>query len=405
MNHVTHDRNSRIAALVAAQPAGHCLSQALYNDEDVFQADVERIFMRHWLYAGHVSQAEKPGDFFLFEVAGESIIVVRGRDGALSALANVCRHRGSRVCLKQNGNARLFVCPYHAWSYDLQGALVAAREMPEGFDKAAHGLKRLHLRVAQGLIFVSLAESPLDFSGAAEMFDGAYGPYGWGEAKVAHAQSYAIDANWKLAVENYLECYHCAASHKEYSKLHALERPLHEIEKLNAAMQARTCALGVDVRSVDDWVGSHTGRPPRFSFRYSLYDGVETGAAGGKLAAPLMGAFKASDGGVTSTHFGPASFFVAYADHGVIYRISPKSRGRTEMDVIWLVRADAVEGRDYERDALTWMWRVTTEADKKITQDNQAGVNSRFYRPGPYAAMEPNASRYAAWYLGELARG
>ena len=228
--------------------------------------------------------------------------------------------------------------------------------------------------------------------------------YGWADADIARRETYSIDANWKLAVENYLECYHCGPAHKEYSQLHALEKPLREIEGMNKAMHARTCAMGIDVRSGGDWAGSDTGREAVFSFRYALYDGVKTGAPGGLPVAPLMGAFKDYDGGVTSTHFGPASFFVAYADHGVIYRIVPKGPRRTEMELIWLVRAGAAEGRDYNLADLTWMWRVTTEADKKITEDNQAGVNSRFYTPGPYAVMEPNAARYAAWYLGELSR-
>ena len=397
------DAPAKIAGLIARQPKGHALLGGLYNDPDVYSADLEKIFARHWLYAGHISQVAEPGDFFTYTVAEESVIVARGRDGVLRAMANVCRHRGSRVCLKPEGNARLFVCPYHAWSYDLSGALVSAREMGGAFDKSAHGLKQVHLRVAAGLIFISLAEEPLSFDHAGAVIAGAYDPYGWADAKIAHRETYTIDANWKLAVENYLECYHCAPAHKEYSELHALEKPLREIEAMNRLMHARTCAMGIDVRSEDDWASSRTGREAIFSFRYALYEGVKSGAPKGMPVAPLMGAFRDYDGGVTSAHFGPASFFVAYSDHGVVYRIVPKGPRRTEMELIWLVRADAVEGRDYKLADLTWLWRVTTEADKKITEDNQAGVNSRFYAPGPYAVMEPNAARYAAWYLGELA--
>ena len=140
-------------------------------------------------------------------------------------------------------------------------------------------------------------------------------------------------------------------------------------------------------------------------FRYALYDGVKTGSEDGSPLAPLMGEFTDYDGGVTSTHFGPASFFVAYADHGVIYRFMPLTVSTSAMEVIWLVRGDAREGVDYDRDKLTWLWRVTSEADKRITEDNQAGVNSRYYTPGPYAPMESNAKRYIAWYLGRGGKG
>jgi phenylpropionate dioxygenase-like ring-hydroxylating dioxygenase large terminal subunit len=320
-------------------------------------------------------------------------------------LANVCRHRGSRICLKSEGRASMLVCPYHAWAYNLDGSLRSARYMAGDFDAKSHGLKSIHLRVVEGLVLISFAEHPLDLGHAEAALHAAYGPYGWGNAKVAHRELYPIQANWKLAVENYLECYHCGPAHKEYSKLHALEQPAEQIAGLNAAMKARTCALGVEVGTITRWLPSSSGEPPIMCFRYALYDGVKTGSEDGSPLAPLMGEFTDYDGGVTSTHFGPASFFVAYADHGVIYRFMPLTVSTSAMEVIWLVRGDAREGVDYDRDKLTWLWRVTSEADKRITEDNQAGVNSRYYTPGPYAPMEPNAKRYIAWYLGEVARG
>jgi Rieske 2Fe-2S family protein len=396
--------DAKIAQLVARQPPDHCLEQAFYTDPEIFEADIERLFIRQWLCAGHESGAPRPGDYFLYEMAGESIIIVRGPDMRLRALANVCRHRGSRICLKSEGRASVLVCPYHAWAYNLDGSLRSARRMPADFDARAHGLKSIHLRVIEGLVLICLAETPLDLGPAEAALRAAYGPYGWASAKVARRQLYPIAANWKLAVENYLECYHCGPSHKEYSKLHALEQPLEEIAGLNAAMEARTRSLGVNVGTIARWLASSSGEPPIFGFRYALYDGIKTGSEDGEPLAPPMGAFSGYDGGVTSTHFGPASFFVAYADHGVIYRFMPLTVSTCAMEVIWLVRGDSVEGVDYDVDKLTWLWRVTTEADKRITEDNQAGVASRFYVPGPYAPMEANARRYVAWYLGEVAR-
>ena len=396
---------AKISALLASQPPAHSLLQGFYNDPDVFAADLERLFGRHWLCAGHASSAPEPGDYFLYEMAGESIIVIRGQDRELRAFANVCRHRGSRICLKSDGRASVLVCPYHAWAYNLDGSLRSARFMPADFDKGAHGLRSIALRVIAGLVLICFADDPLDLTQTEAALLAAYGPYDWESAKVAHRQLYPIQSNWKLAVENYLECYHCGPSHKEYSKLHALEQPLEQIAELNAAMEARTCALGVQVGTVNRWLPSTSGEPAIMSFRYALYDGVKTGSEDGSPLAPLMGAFKDYDGGVTSTHFGPASFFVAYADHGVIYRFMPLTVSTCAMEVIWLVRGDAREGVDYECEKLTWLWRVTSQADKRITEDNQAGVNSRFYVPGPYAPMEPNAKRWISWYLGELARG
>jgi Rieske 2Fe-2S family protein len=394
---------ARIAEIVRRQPKAHSLDQALYNSPDAFHHDMERIFFRHWILAGHESSAPKPGDWFLHEIANESIIVVRGKDERLRAFVNVCRHRGSRICGDVSGHGSVLVCPYHAWSYELDGSLRAARHMPVGFNKSAHGLKPCHLEIIEGLVFISLAEAPLSLDKVRSALSAACGAYGWGRARVAHRETYVLEANWKLAVENYLECYHCTPAHPEYSRLHALEQPLHQITHLNTAMEARTRALGVRIPPIDHRVGSRTGEASVFIFRYALYEGVKTGAPNGEPVAPLMGAFTDYDGGVTSTHFLPSSFFIAYPDHGVLYRFVPLAPSSCALELSWLVRGDAREGEDYDLEKLTWLWRVTTQADKWITENNQKGVNSRFYEPGPYAPVEPNAIAWIAWYLDEIA--
>jgi phenylpropionate dioxygenase-like ring-hydroxylating dioxygenase large terminal subunit len=397
------DSNDRVAELLARQPLDCSLLQPFYGDAEIFARDLERVLFRHWLCAGHASQAARPGDYFLVEMATESVIVLHGGDGVLRAFANVCRHRGSRICSQPAGNARFLVCPYHGWTYGLDGALLAARHMAADFDAGAHGLRPVHLRVVEGLVFVSLAATPLGFERVEATLRACYGPYGWAEARVAHRELYAIAANWKLAVENYLECYHCAPSHPEYSRLHALEQPPARIAALNARMAARSAALGIDIAEHDHWAPGAAGEEAVFGFRYALYDGVATGSADGRAVAPLMGRFADYDGGATSVHLGPASFLLAYPDHGVIYRFIARTPTTSEMEVVWLVRGEAREGVDYDRARLTWLWKVTSEADKRIIEQNQLGVSSRYYVPGPYAPMEYNTRRYVAWYLREIA--
>jgi len=394
--------DAKLAALIARQPPAHSLQQAFYGDPDIFRRDVERVLMRHWICAGHQSSLPKPGDFQLLEIAGESVIIVRGEDGQLRALVNVCRHRGSRVCWEQSGHGKSFTCPYHGWTYGLDGSLQAARHMPAEFDRSRHGLQQIHLRVLEGLIFVSFAEEPLGTTYLGETMRACYGPYGWAGARVAHRELYFFAANWKLAVENYLECYHCAPAHPEYSRLHALEQPAARVEKLRARLAERSAALGIDIPASEHWVGSETGEEACRGFRYPLYDDVDSASLDGKGVAPLMG-LRDYDGAVTSVHAGPTSFLVAYADHGVIYRFIPRTADTTEMELLWLVRSDAREGRDYDPEKLTWLWKVTSEADKRIIEHNQLGVNSRYYRPGPYAAMEYNTIAYVDWYLREIA--
>lgn len=393
-----------IDRLIAGHRRGHGLARPFYADPDIFARDMERLFHRHWHCLAHESVVPAPGDFELFRLGDEQVILTRDQTGALHALINVCRHRGAEVCTEQKGNAKLFVCPYHAWSYTLDGALRAARLMPKDFDRAAHGLKKLHLRLSEGLVFISFAAEPLDFAPIANALRASCGEYGWGAAKVAHRETYAIDANWKLAVENYVECYHCGPAHPEYSQTHALEKPPEVIAGLNAAMEERSCALGIGVVSGDHWQNSAQGQEAIHVFRYALYEGVSTGSEDGSPLAPLMGRFTDYDGGVTSIHLGGTSFLVCYPDHGMIYRFVPKTVDTCEMELVWLVRAGAEAGRDYDLSRLTWLWKVTTEEDKTIIEHTARGVRSRFFEPGPIAPMEYNELRYIGWYLEELAR-
>ncbi|MDF1634460.1 aromatic ring-hydroxylating dioxygenase subunit alpha [Mycoplana sp. MJR14] len=394
----------RIDRLVAAHRPGHGLARPFYHDQDIYERDLERVFRRHWHCIAHESVIPNANDFEVFRMADEQVILTRHADGSIHALLNVCRHRGAEVCTKDKGNARVFVCPYHAWTYSNDGALRAARLMPKEFRREDHGLKKLHVRVVEGLVFVSFAKVPLDFAEVEHLLHATCGQYGWGNAKVAHRESYAVSANWKLAVENYVECYHCGPAHPEYSQTHALEQPLHMIEAMNEAMEERTCALGIEVGSGNHWQTSEGGKEAIHAFRYALYDGVKSGSEDGAAVAPLMGRFTDFDGGVTSIHLGGTTFLVCYPDHGMIYRFIPKTAETCEMELIWLVDGNAEAGRDYDLDRLTWLWKVTTDEDKAIIEHTARGVRSHYFEPGPIAPMEHNELRYIDWYLDEISR-
>ena len=394
-----------VADLLAGRRPGEGLPRPFYHDPYIHERDLARIFHRHWLCAGHASQAASPGDYFMVRMENEQVIITRDAAGTLHALLNVCRHRGAEVCTQQSGTTRFFICPYHAWTYALDGSLAAARHMPKDFDASSHALRKLALREAAGLVFINFAPlhgaAPLPFDHVERILSASVGRYGWAEAKVAHRETYSVAGNWKLAVENYVECYHCSPSHPEYSKLHALEQPAPRIAGLNAAMQQRTHALGIDIVSLDRWFGDDGGEAID-CFRYALYEGVKTGSENGSPLAPLMGSFTDYDGGVTSIHVGGASFLLAYPDHGVIYRFWPRGVNQCEMELLWLVRGDAEAGRDYDLERLTWLWRVTTEADKRIIEHTARGVASAFFQPGPLAPMETNEARYLEWYTREV---
>jgi phenylpropionate dioxygenase-like ring-hydroxylating dioxygenase large terminal subunit len=392
-----------IAELIASQQPGHSLDQRFYTDPNVYDLEVEKIINRYWILAGHTSQLKEPGDFVVLNVGQESAIVVRGSDGELKAFANVCRHRGSLVCLEQQGHVDKFTCPYHGWMYDIDGNLAAARNMGDGFDKSKHGLKRVSVGEIYGLVFACFDDNPPSLEGAIRDLEEPMGMFDFENLKVVSQKSYPISANWKLAVENYNECYHCATAHPEYAQMHTMILDEDKQERASRHMYERMESCGIKEFKV--YYGESLAQPGEFSYGYwrsAMFEKYKTGSKGGEPVAPLLGEILGYDGGQADLWFGPLSFVLAYNDHVVCYVFTPIDQNHTNCEVYWLVRDDAVEGEDYDLDALTWLWDVTTAADKRIIVNNSRGVHSKYYEPGPLSLMEEPEQRYLAWLLTEL---
>jgi Rieske 2Fe-2S family protein len=402
------DRETLRAALQTVRP-GHALPRVFYRDPAIFQHDMRHFVMAHWHCVGHASMVPGPGDYFTAQIGGESIIIVRGQDARIRALLNVCRHRGSRVCTEGQGTARAgtFVCPYHAWTYDCSGQLQSARLSADDFNKADYGLKPVALRVCEGVIFITFAGQPLGFEHVEQSFGRGARIYDWARAKVAARRMYLIDANWKLVLENYHECYHCTPAHREYSRRHVFARPQAQREAAHQAVVERDAALGIALVEADFYAGeAHPGNESADCGRSALLEGFQTGSRDGRPMAPLMGQFQGKDfdGGFSFLDVGPTSNFVAYPDYGVMYRTIPLTVDKTGFELYWLVDGNAVEGRDYQQEELIWIWDQTTIEDKKIVELNQAGVNSAFFEPGPYMPMEHHTERYVNWYVQSMRR-
>lgn len=398
------NNGTTIEALVARQKPGFTLEQPFYDDADIFKLDLERIVSKQWLYVDHASRLPDTGDYLVFPVGDEEIIVARDEAGEINAFFNVCRHRGSRICLEESGNAQHLICPYHAWTYSLSGDLVAARRMPESFDKADYSLHRCHVRVYEGLIFINLTNGePSDFDIIAETLDPFVKPHGIARTKIVHREVYPTYGNWKLAVENFRECYHCAPAHPQYTMVNAYvginDRKADGYTPTVEAWAERTAAMGHPtgrVRNDDDLSGQ-----PHGGFRQPIRDGYLTLSEDGRPVAPLLGDFKDFDGGECMLVFGPLFYIYCGNDHATTFRFTPVNGQFTEVVLTWLVHEDAAEA-DYDVDRLKWMWDVTTIQDTTIIGDNQAGVNSSRYVPGPYSEREGFASNFTRWYLHQL---
>jgi phenylpropionate dioxygenase-like ring-hydroxylating dioxygenase large terminal subunit len=401
--------------LIARHADGFSLEQPFYCDPDIYRVDVERVISRLWHLVDHVSRIPRAGDYFVCEITGESVIVVRGKDDAIRAFFNVCRHRGSRVCREQQGNAKQLVCPYHAWTYELDGSLRSAPMTYDDFNKSEYGLNPCQVKVSEGLIFICLSrgEAP-DFDA---MLTPALRPFLQIQdvpgARIAHRATYPTGGNWKLVVENFFECNHCLPAHPEYCSIHPREFILalsgdggQDPNEFYTRFQPQVDAFEARAKELGHPSGEVLGDPLTVHFsrgdRFPMKQGMLSETRDGTPAAPLMGSYRDWDGGTTGIILSPLSIFLATNDFVTLLRFVPRNETLTDVEAIWLVRGDAVEGRDYDVAKMIWMWDVTLQQDKRIIEDNQAGIRSRSYRPGPYTRQEKNANRAVQWYLNLL---
>ena len=202
--------------LLRERRPGHNLEAPFYLSPDIFAADMDIIFGRHWIYVGVEPDIPEPGDVLTVDVGKDSVAIIRDDDGDIRAFHNVCRHRGSRLVHDEKSTVGNLVCRYHSWTYDLTGALVHAEHMGPDFKPKCHGLKPVHVRSLEGLVFICLADTPpSDFGDMAARLGPYIAPHNIRDTKVAFQKDIVEPGNWKLTMENNRECYHCNANHPE----------------------------------------------------------------------------------------------------------------------------------------------------------------------------------------------
>ena len=389
--------------LISKYQGSQSLPRQFYTSETVYKMDIQHYWNHSWIWVGHINQIPNVGDFFLFDYGYESVIIARDKNDSVNAFLNVCRHRGSRVCIEKSGNTRLFVCPYHAWTYELNGSLRAAREMEDNFKTAEYSLKKVNLRIFHGLIFICVADNPPNIDEGLLQLEPLVEPFEFENLKIVHSANYPVAANWKLALENYMECYHCAPSHLEYSRSHSLKDPSSANIELKNCMLKKSMDVGLSGEELHINLLESSNVEMDFYFsRYPLFQGYKTGSKSGEKLAPLLGRLKDFDGGTSDIQIGILNNFLSYSDHVIGYRFIPRSLQLTDIEVIWMVREDAEEGKDYNLEDLTWLWHCTSKDDERIIALNQKGVNSNHYLPGPLSNMEWGIKAFHAGYLKQL---
>jgi Rieske 2Fe-2S family protein len=410
-----HYDAARLSKLIATRRPGYSLPAPFYLSDAVFHADLELIFGRHWIFIGVEPEAPEPGDYFTVELGPASIIAVRGEDMRMRAFHNVCRHRGSRLLAPGRGDVGNIVCPYHQWTYDLEGNLVHNEHMGEHFDRCAHGLRAVHLESLAGLLFICLADTPpVGFAEMRALMEPYLLPHDLARCKVAHQVDIVEAANWKLTMENNRECYHCRANHPQ------LTAPLHEFgfgyqpgadnqakldafSELLASEHARWQQAALPCKEIEQ-LEAVTGFR---TIRLPLAGAGESHTLDTKAASRrLLGEFSNARLGGLSFWTQPNSWHHFMSDHIVSFSVVPLDARSTLVRTRWLVHTDAVAGIDYDLERLTAVWQATNMQDKALVERASEGIGSPAYEPGPFSPYtEGLAEKFCTWYLARLATG
>ena len=402
---------TQLIELISNQKENFPLDQQFYTDPSIYDIDLETFFYNQWIFVGHESQIKNTGDYFLFEIGNESIIIIRDKNSNINCFYNVCRHRGSHICIEKEGKTKKLVCPYHAWAYDLEGNLISARMMDEKFIKKDWNLNKCSSKVYEGLIFINLSENPDDFNKFINPVKDFIELHGLSKSKIAFKKTYPTSGNWKLTLDNFHECYHCLPAHPEYCQVHSKEY----IQAYGAGNNTGPESIEFS-NQLKEWnkktenLGYLTGEFSDEGFSNFFRSAERTPFDGnrlsetkdGKPGSILMGKFKEFDGGYTTVGTSPFNSLIMSNDFATTFTFIPRGPMETDVEIMWLVHEDAIEGKDYDLNNLIWMWDQTTIADKKIIENNQKGVMSKKYIPGPLSKMELGLKKLKKWYLKHL---
>jgi Rieske 2Fe-2S family protein len=347
-----------------------------YWSPEVFELDRERIFFREWCYVGRDEDLAEPGDFLTVDLLGESIMVVRGKDGGLRGFYNVCRHRGSRICDDETGHMRGAIkCPYHAWSYSFEGKLIGTPMVgKDEIDRDSHGLWPVSVQVWAGFLFLSLAEQPepLRESLAAQAqsplpFE-RFGPLG--ELRLGHRTVTEVASNWKILVENYNECLHCPTVHPELVAVVPAYKRGEVLEE-----------------------GRHDGG-------VVLADGGTSFTRSAHSTIPVMPGFTEHE---ATSLYGASIFPNMFLDISGTSTIAtcllPRGAEHTTVVTEYLFRPEVVEDPGFDPTEIVEFSELVAHQDYAVCERAQKGVRSRAFTHGVYAEKDSLPYEFNRRYL------
>jgi Rieske 2Fe-2S family protein len=357
------------------------LPQAYFTDPAILAQERERLLLNSWVAAGRAEQVAAPGAYFLADVAGQSVIVLRDRSGVIRAFYNVCAHRGSRLCEEHQGQfSETLQCPYHAWTYALDGRLVGAPSTAdlEGFSKSDWPLRPVAVGTWEGFLFLNLSPAPEPLERYLAPVWDRFTRFGTAGLRLGRSIEYTVRANWKLIVQNYSECYHCALVHPELTRL--------------------TPPTGGENDLVDGpFLGGYMDlNNPTGSMTVS----------GRACGLPVSAALPAEDHSrVYYYSLMPNMLLSLHPDYVMYHILWPRGTGETYISCNWLFHPNTLANPAFDIDDGVRFWDLTNRQDWHVCELSQQGIESRGYRPGPYSHRESIPASFDRYYLKALGHG
>ncbi|MGQ0602464.1 MAG: aromatic ring-hydroxylating oxygenase subunit alpha [Anaerolineales bacterium] len=332
------------------------LPRRYYTSEEILIEETERIFYKQWLCIGRADQIPMPGDYFVQAVGTESLIITRDRDGQPRAFYNVCRHRGTQICEASQGKFHNSIqCPYHAWTYGLDGRLLGAPNMQavNGFAREQYPLYAVRIETWQGFLFINLDPNAEPLTQTYAALAGKFERWDVARLNSAHRITYDVQANWKLLIENYDECYHCPLVHPalaELSPYDSGDNDLTEGPYLGGFMLIKHESMTLTGRSQRPALGTVADQYLQRVYYYSL---------------------------------SPNLLLSLHPDYVMYHTLWPQSPSRTLIHCEWLFDPQTMAQPDFDPADAVEFWDMTNKQDWHICEQSQIGLRSRVYQPGP----------------------
>ncbi len=357
----------------------------VYWDPELYRTELELLYGRYWLAVGREEEIPGPGDFLTRTVGGESVLVVRGTDHEIRGFHNLCRHRGTVVAPEPSGSGRrTFVCPYHAWTYDLSGRLVAARHMEprEGFDRADYGLYPVRVASRDGFVFVNLDERAPALEQSLGPFFDRFRRYAFRDLVRGARREYDVEANWKVVVENFSECYHCAPVHPNLNRITPYTTGGNDLSFHPNG--GRSLAAGGYMNFAQDYRSmtrtGYTARPP------------------------LPGATPEDQTRVYYYVVFPNLLFSLHPDYLMVHRVWPVSPSHSRIENEFYFPREVAARADFDPSDAVELWDEINRQDWNVCELAQAGAASRRWTGGPYSDRETMVRDFDEFVVEELAR-